>query len=119
MWKKSCITWHSLMQLINNFEKILVKSPGGELSSAFGTSKDNLRLLKYPNIICLDAWGGGGGRKEAVVVFLPVLYESLYIYIAVHHQAAAIYTYMAIFKRLASMVSYTICVMTSEFYPDT
>ena len=29
------ITWHSLMQLINNFEKKIVKSPGEELSSAF------------------------------------------------------------------------------------
>ena len=28
------------MQLINDFEKIMVKSPGRELSSAFGTSKD-------------------------------------------------------------------------------
>ena len=28
------------MQLINNLEKIIVKSPGGELSSAFETSKD-------------------------------------------------------------------------------
>ena len=26
----------------------MVKSPGGELSSAFGTSKDNLRLLSIP-----------------------------------------------------------------------
>ena len=28
------------MQLINDFEKIMVKSPGRELSSVFGTSKD-------------------------------------------------------------------------------
>ena len=28
------------MQLINDFEKIMVKSPGRELASAFGTSKD-------------------------------------------------------------------------------
>ena len=28
------------MQLINNFEKIMVKSPGGEFSSASGSSKD-------------------------------------------------------------------------------
>ena len=41
MWN-FCITWYtcSLMQLINNLEKIIVKSPGGELSSAFETSKD-------------------------------------------------------------------------------
>ena len=48
------------MQLINNFEKIMVKSSGGELSSAFETSKDNLRLLKYPNTICLMP----GGQKR-------------------------------------------------------
>ena len=52
-----CITRHSLMQLIHNSEKIMVKPPGGELSLAIGTGKDNLRLLKYPNIICLHAWG--------------------------------------------------------------
>ena len=34
----------------------MVKSLGGELSSTFGTSNDNLTLLKYPNIICLYAW---------------------------------------------------------------
>ena len=45
------------MQLINNFEKIMAKSPDGELSSAFGTSKDNLSLLKYLNTICWYAWG--------------------------------------------------------------
>ena len=28
------------MQLINNLEKVIVKSPGRELSLAFGTSKD-------------------------------------------------------------------------------
>ena len=28
------------MQLINNLEKVIGKSPGRELSSAFGTSKD-------------------------------------------------------------------------------
>ena len=28
------------MQMINDFEKIMVKSPGRELSSAFETSKD-------------------------------------------------------------------------------
>ena len=38
----------------------MVKSPGGELSSAFETSKDNLRLLKYANIICLYARGQKG-----------------------------------------------------------
>ena len=42
-----CITGYtcSLMQLINDFEKIMVKSPGRELSSAFGTSKDWGALL--------------------------------------------------------------------------
>ena len=39
----------------------MVKSPDGELSSALGTSKDNLRLLKYTNIICLYA--GRTARK--------------------------------------------------------
>ena len=49
------------MQQIGNFEKIIVKSAGGELSSAFGTSKDKIRLLKYTNIICL--YGRGTGKK--------------------------------------------------------
>ena len=33
----------------------MVKSPGGEFSSAFGTSKDNLKLPNYASIICLYA----------------------------------------------------------------
>ena len=54
----------------------MVESPGGELSSAFGTSKDNPKFLKlvsqYHLLVCL------GDRKEAVVVFLPLSYVSLY-----------------------------------------
>ena len=52
----------------------MVKLPGRELSLAFGASKDNLRLLKHPSIICLYGWR----TKEAVVMFLPLLYVSLY-----------------------------------------
>ena len=37
----------------------MLKSAGGELSSAFGTTKDKIRLLKYTNIICLYARGTG------------------------------------------------------------
>ena len=65
-------------KLINNFGEKMVKSPGGELSSAFETSKDNLKLLKYPKIICLYVGGGGAALKEAVEVFLPLLHVSLY-----------------------------------------
>ena len=36
---------YNLMQQIDNFEKLMVKSAGGELFSAFGTSKDKIRLL--------------------------------------------------------------------------
>ena len=56
----------------------MVKSPGGELSSAFGTSKENIRLLKYFNITCLYARRCYRDRKEAVVVFLQFLIASLY-----------------------------------------
>ena len=61
-------------------------------------SKDNVRLLKYPNIICLYAGGGGGGQKRscsdvfATFVCKPVLKQ--YIIRMLEH------IHMGIFKRL-------------------
>ena len=86
------------MQLINNFEKIMVKS------SAFRTNKDNLRSLKYPNIICLYAWGIQKKLQWCFCHFSILAYTE-----AVHYQAAAIYTY-GNFQE-SSMVLFTICVM--------
>ena len=68
-----CITWHSLVQLINNSKKIMVKSPGGELSSAFGTSKDKGYWSIPIPFTCMP-----GGQERAVVVFLPFLFASLH-----------------------------------------
>ena len=79
------------MQLINDFEKIMVKSPGRELSSAFGTSKDNLRLLKYPNMY---AWGykRSCGGVFATFVCKPILKQYIIRLLQ--------YIHMGIFKRL-------------------
>ena len=44
----------------------MVKSPGGELFSAFGTSKDNLSSLKYPiSFACMP----GGQKRSCSGVF--------------------------------------------------
>ena len=51
------------------------KSPDGESSSAFGTSKDKPKVTEVSQCHFLVFLGD---RKEAVVVFLPLLYISLY-----------------------------------------
>ena len=74
----------------------MVKSAGGGLSSAFGTSKDSPRLLKYANIICLYASLGGqeGSCSSVFALFIskPVLKQ----YIIRQLQ----YIHMGTFKRL-------------------
>ena len=79
------------MQLINNVEKIMVKSPGGELSSAFGTSKDTQRLLKYPNMY---AWGYKTSCSGVFATFVckPILKQYIIRLLQ--------YIHIGIFKRL-------------------
>ena len=67
-------------------------------------SKDNLRLLNYPRIICLYA----RGQERSCSGVLPILYAKQCTE-TVHHQDAAIYAY-GNFQE-TSMVSFTICVM--------
>ena len=71
------------MQLINNFEKKIVESPGGEFSSAFRTSRDR--------------------GVSATFVYKPVLKQ--YIVRMLQY----VYTYGKFQE--TSMVLFTICVM--------
>ena len=81
---------------IGNFEKIMVKTAGEELSSVFGTSKYSLKSLKYTNIICLYAsWGGQeGGCSDVFAFFIskPILKQYIIRLLQ--------YIHMGIFKRL-------------------
>ena len=67
-------------------------------------SKDNLRLLNYPNIICLYA---RGQKRSCSGVFANFVCKQCTE--TVHHQDAAIYAH-GNFQE-TSMVSFTICVM--------
>ena len=75
----------------------MVNSPGGELTSAFGTSKNKLRLLKYPNIICLYAWGYKRSCSGVFATFVckPVLKQYI----------------IRILQYIHMGVLFTICVM--------
>ena len=94
------------MQLIDNFEKKIVKSPSGELSSAFRTSRDS---GVFATFVCKPV------LKQYIIRMLQ------YVYTCGNFQET-------------SMVLFTICVMiiltpkqfpgflselSSEFYPDT
>ena len=109
----------------------MVKSPGEELSSAFGTSKGNLRLLKYPSIICLYAWGT---EKKLWGGVLPLLYESPYSYtlkrymyiirlLQCIHMGISRDWYGFIYNLChdhfkSKAVSWFVSELYSEFYPD-
>ena len=56
------MTWHSLMQLINNFEKKIVKSPSGKFSSAFRTSRDSGVLS-----LCMQACTKAVHHQDAAI----------------------------------------------------
>ena len=85
------------MQLINNFEEILImaKSPGGELFSAFGTSKDTPKVTEVSQchlLVCLGGQKRSCGGVFATFVCKPILKQ----YIIGLLQ----YIHRGIFKRL-------------------
>ena len=68
----------------------MIMSRGGELSSAFGTSKDNLRLLSVPiSFVCMP----GGQKRSCSGIFVCESILKQYIRLLQ-------YIHMGIFKRL-------------------